>query len=80
MRVIEKISTSEKKKEKKPYKKKPYKNSKGKKLKSQRANIDKYNTLLAKAEDLGVTCIEFDKDFSYKQKIKIVKEIIKREK
>ena len=54
--------------------------TKNKKLKSQRENIDKYNKLLAKAEDLGVIAIEFDHDFSYNKRIKILKKIIERQK
>ena len=51
MKVTEKSSTSDKNEVC------LYRNYKNKKLKSQRENIDKYNKLLAKAEDLGVIAI-----------------------
>ncbi|MBP3615318.1 MAG: hypothetical protein IJ473_01325 [Alphaproteobacteria bacterium] len=74
MKVTEKSSTSDKNEVC------LYRNYKNKKLKSQRENIDKYNKLLAKAEDLGVIAIEFDHDFSYNKRIKILKKIIERQK
>ena len=74
MKVTEKSSTSDKNEVCLS------RNCKNKKLKSQRENIDKYNKLLAKAEDLGVIAIEFDHDFSYNKRIKILKKIIERQK
>ena len=57
-----------------------YKNKKGKKPKSQRVNMMKYNRLLAEAENLGIVSIEFDKNFSYDKRIKILLKIIERQK
>ncbi len=74
MQIIEKDPTSNKKDS---Y---SYKNYKGKKLKSHRKSMAIYNKLLEQVEDLGVISIEFDKDFSYKKKIKILQEIIERQK
>ena len=74
MKVTEKSSTSDKNEVCLS------RNCKNKKLKSQRGNIDKYNKLLAKAEDLGVIAIEFDHDFSYNKRIKILKKKKKRQK
>ena len=56
------------------------KNKKPKKQKSQRVNMIKYNRLLAEAENLGVSSINFDKDYSYNKRIKILLKIIEREK
>ncbi len=83
MKVTEKSSTSDKNEVclSRNCKNKKLKSQRGnKKLKSQRGNIDKYNKLLAKAEDLGVIAIEFDHDFSYNKRIKILKKIIERQK
>ena len=79
MFVIEKESKSEKKSKSDKKSEKSYKNSKGRKLKSQRINIEKYNKLLAKAEDLGIVSIEFDKDYSYAKKNKILRDILEKE-
>ncbi len=60
-----------------------YKDKKGKKpkkRKSQRVNMMKYNRLLAEAENLGVSSINFDKEYSYNKRIKILLKIIEREK
>ena len=51
-----------------------------KKAKSQRANISKYNALIIETKKLGVISIEFDHNFSYERKIKILEEIIKLQK
>ncbi|MCR5506540.1 MAG: hypothetical protein K6F04_01690 [bacterium] len=67
MKIIEKENVS-------------YKNRNGRKKKSQRVNVAKYNKLLAELENLGVVSIAFDKNYSYKRRIQILEEIIKRQK
>ena len=46
------------------------------KNKPQRKHLNKYNELLAKAEDLGVVSIEFTSICSYEKRNKILRQII----
>ncbi len=55
----------------------PYRNKNGKKKRSQRVYMMKYNSLLAEADSLGIISIEFDENFSYARRIKILKEILR---
>lgn len=49
------------------------------KNKPQRKYLHLYNALLAQVEDLGIISIDFNSSFSYKQKIKILNNIIRNE-
>ncbi len=56
-----------------------YRNRKGGKLKSNRKEVQIYESLLCQAEELGVLSIRFDNHLSYRRRIEVLKNIIQLE-
>lgn len=56
-----------------------YRNRKGRKLKSNRKEVQIYESLLRQAEELGVLSIRFDNHLSYRRRIEVLKNIIQLE-
>ena len=56
-----------------------YRNRKGRKLKSNRKEVQIYESLLRQAEEIGVLSIRFDNHLSYRRRIEVLKNIIQLE-